>query len=74
MESKTTIPRSRPVVRSTNSDVPPYDKNDGSMSDSAVTSSVTDGRKRRPSLSHKVASFVGLSRRSSSATQLAGNN
>ncbi|XP_041361301.1 regulating synaptic membrane exocytosis protein 2-like isoform X3 [Gigantopelta aegis] len=71
MESKTTIPRSRPVVRSTNNDTPSYDKNDGSMSDSAVSSSLTEGRKRRPSLSHKMASFVGLNRRSSSATQLA---
>ncbi|KAL5014871.1 hypothetical protein ScPMuIL_009141 [Solemya velum] len=47
-----------------------YDKNDGSISDSALNASVTEGRKRRPSLSSKVANLVGLSRRSSSASML----
>ncbi|KAL8572844.1 hypothetical protein ACOMHN_011093 [Nucella lapillus] len=71
MESRTTIPRKQ-VTRSSSNDSQGFEKNDGSMSDSAVSSSVTEGRKRRPSLGHKVASLVGLNRRSSSATQLAG--
>ncbi|XP_046375678.1 regulating synaptic membrane exocytosis protein 2-like isoform X2 [Haliotis rufescens] len=71
MESRTTMPRRQQAARSTANDSQSYDRNDGSMSDSAVSSSVTEGRKRRPSLGHKVASLVGLSRRSSSATQLA---
>ncbi|XP_025090828.1 regulating synaptic membrane exocytosis protein 2-like isoform X2 [Pomacea canaliculata] len=71
MESRTTIPRKQ-VVRSSSSESQSLEKTDGSVSDSAVSSSVTEGRKRRPSLGHKVASLVGLSRRSSSATQLAG--
>ena len=61
----------KPLNRSlSNSDVAGYEKNDGSMSDSAVTSSLTEGRKRRPSLGYKVAALVGLSRRSSSTSQL----
>ena len=71
MESRTTIPRKQ-VTRSSSNDSQGFEKNDGSVSDSAVSSSVTEGRKRRPSLGHKVASLVGLNRRSSSATQLAG--
>ncbi|XP_070209321.1 regulating synaptic membrane exocytosis protein 2-like isoform X2 [Littorina saxatilis] len=71
MESRTTIPRKQ-VTRSSSSDSQGFEKTDGSVSDSAVSSSVTEGRKRRPSLGHKVASLVGLNRRSSSATQLAG--
>ncbi|XP_067665964.1 regulating synaptic membrane exocytosis protein 2-like isoform X6 [Haliotis asinina] len=71
MESRTTMPRRQQAARSTANDSQNYDRNDGSMSDSAVSSSVTEGRKRRPSLGHKVASLVGLNRRSSSATQLA---
>ncbi|KAK7480085.1 hypothetical protein BaRGS_00028645 [Batillaria attramentaria] len=71
MESRTTIPRKQ-VTRSSSSDSTSFEKNDGSVSDSAVSSSVTEGRKRRPSFGHKVASLVGLNRRSSSATQLAG--
>ncbi len=55
-----------------NSDVAGYEKNDGSISDSAVSSSVTEGRKRRPSLGYKVAALVGLSRKSNSTSQLAG--
>ncbi|KAK6167619.1 hypothetical protein SNE40_021600 [Patella caerulea] len=70
MESRTTIPRSRNVVKSTSNDQG-LDQNDGSVSDSAISSSITEGRKRRPSLSNKVANFVGLKRRSSSANQLA---
>ena len=61
----------KPPNRSlSNSDVAGYEKNDGSMSDSAVTSSLTEVRKRRPSLGYKVAALVGLSRRSSSTSQL----
>ena len=71
MESRTTIPRKQ-VTRSASNDSQGFEKTDGSVSDSAVSSSVTEGRKRRPSLGHKVASLVGLNRRSSSATQLAG--
>lgn len=76
MESRTTIqkkPAQSSASRSgANGNSGNYEKNDGSVSDSAVSSSVTEGRKRRPSLGHKVASLVGLSRRSSSATHLAG--
>ncbi|ESP02665.1 hypothetical protein LOTGIDRAFT_65469, partial [Lottia gigantea] len=69
--SRTTIPRSRNIVKSTSNEQG-LDQNDGSVSDSALSTSITDGRsKRRPSLSNKVANFVGLKRRSSSANQLA---
>ena len=54
-----------------NSDVGGYEKNDGSISDSAVSMSVTEGRKRRPSLGYKVAALVRLSKKSSSTSQLA---
>lgn len=40
------------------------------MSDSEVGSCVTEGRRRRPSLGHKIGSLIGLQRRSSSASQL----
>ena len=62
----------KPLNRSlSNSDVAGYEKNDGSISDSAVASVVaSDGRKRRPSIGYKVAALVGLSRRSSSTSQL----
>lgn len=73
MESRTTIPQRRqPSVRSSSSDSQGFEQNDGSMSDSAVSTSVTEGRKRRPSIGHKMAALVGLNRRSSSASQLAG--
>lgn len=50
-----------------------FEKTDGSQSDSAVSSSITEGRnRRRASITHKVATFVGLHKRSSSATQLDG--
>ena len=73
MEARVPNPRStRSLNRSlSNSDVVGYEKNDGSISDSAVSSSVTEGRKRRPSLGYKVAALVGLSRKSSSTSQLA---
>eukprot|EP00106_Octopus_bimaculoides_P022282 XP_014789724.1 PREDICTED: regulating synaptic membrane exocytosis protein 1-like isoform X3 [Octopus bimaculoides] len=73
MESRTTIPK-RQIIRSPSSESSSFERNDGSISDSAVSSSVIEGRKRRPSLGHKVAAFVGLSRRSSSAVQLAETN
>ncbi|RUS73733.1 hypothetical protein EGW08_018513, partial [Elysia chlorotica] len=78
MESRTTIPQKRQqqtaVVRSTSSDSNQggFEQNDGSVSDSALGASVTEGRKRRPSIPHKMAALVGLTRRSSSASQLAG--
>ena len=62
-----------PLNRSlSNSDVSGFEKTDGSISDSAVSSSVTEGRKRRPSLGYKVAALVGLSRKSNSTSQLTG--
>ena len=72
MEKKTTsIPR-RQLQRNSSSESQGDDKNDGSVSDSALSASVTEGRRRRPSLSHKVASLVGLPWRSSSASQISG--
>ena len=64
----------KPFNRSlSNSDVAGYEKNDGSVSDSALSSSVTENRKsRRPSLGYKVAALVGLSKKSSSTSQLPG--
>jgi hypothetical protein len=72
MESRSTpMPARRAPPRSSSNDSTGFEKTDGSQSDSAVSSSITEGRsKRRPSLSHKMASFVGLRRRSSSANQL----
>jgi len=47
------------------------ERNDGSVSDSAVSFSLTEGRKkRRPSIGDKVASLVGFGRKSSSTTQI----
>ena len=47
------------------------ERNDGSISDSAVSFSLTEARKkRRPSLGDKVASLVGFNRKSSSATHI----
>ena len=63
---------SRKSFSRSNSDVAGYEKNDGSVSDSALSSSVTESRKRRPSLGYKVAALVGLSKKSSSTSQLAG--
>ena len=72
MESRSTpMPSRRPPPRSTSNDSPGFEKTDGSQSDSAVSSSITEGRsKRRPSLSHKLGSFMGIGRRSSSANHL----
>ncbi|KAL4217596.1 regulating synaptic membrane exocytosis [Mactra antiquata] len=74
MESRSTpMPARRAPPRSSSNDSTGFEKTDGSQSDSAVSSSITEGRsKRRPSLSHKIGTFVGLRRRSSSATQLDG--
>lgn len=55
-----------------NSDVGSYEKNDGSISDSAISLSVTEGRRRRPSLGYKVKAIVGLARKSNSTSQLTG--
>ena len=57
-----------------NNDLAQEEKNDGSISDSAVTTTVTEGHKRRPSLGYKVAALVGLSRKSSSTSQLTATN
>jgi len=72
MESRSTpMPSRRQPSRSASSDSPGFEKTDGSQSDSAVSSSITEGRsKQQPSLSHKMATFVGLRRGSSSANQL----
>ena len=65
--------QSAPLNRSlSNSDVNTYEKTDGSISDSAISLSVTEGRKRRPSLGYKVKALVGLSRKSNSTSQLTG--
>lgn len=48
------------------------DKNDGSISDSAVSSTMIDRRKREPTIGHKVAALVGLSRKSTSTSQIGG--
>ncbi|WAR16283.1 RIMS2-like protein, partial [Mya arenaria] len=74
MESRATpMPARRAPPRSTSNDSTGFEKNDGSQSDSALSSSIVEGRsKRRPSIGHKMASFVGLRKRSSSANQLDG--
>ena len=71
MESKSTMPR-RQVTRTGSNDSQGYEKSDGSMSDSALSTPVTEGRRRRTSISNKMANFVNLPWKSSSATQLAG--
>ncbi|KAK3088809.1 hypothetical protein FSP39_024004 [Pinctada imbricata] len=73
MEKKTTMPR-RQLPRNSSNDSQGEEKNDGSVSDSALSASVTEGRRRRPSLTHKVASLVGLPWRSNSASQIAEGN
>ncbi|XP_048727865.2 regulating synaptic membrane exocytosis protein 2-like isoform X2 [Ostrea edulis] len=73
INTKSTIPRQQqPTVRTPTSDGQGFQKqnNSGSMSDSEVGSCVTEGRRRRPSLGHKIGSLIGLQRRSSSASQL----
>ena len=70
--SRTPAPKT-PLNRSlSNNDVAAEEKTDGSVSDSAVSASVTEGRshRRRPSLGYKVAALVGLSRKSNSTSQL----
>ncbi|XP_014673637.1 PREDICTED: regulating synaptic membrane exocytosis protein 2-like [Priapulus caudatus] len=62
-----------PMNRSfSNSDVG-YEKTDGSLSDSAA-GMTTEGKQRRPSIGVKVASFVGLNRKSSSTSQLSATD
>lgn len=73
INTKSTIPRSQqPSVRTPTGDSQGFQKqsSSGSMSDSEVGSCVTEGRRRRPSLGHKIGSLIGLQRRSSSASQL----
>ncbi|XP_071479939.1 regulating synaptic membrane exocytosis protein 3-like [Diadema antillarum] len=48
-----------------------YEKNEGSISDSAAEQSSFEGKKRRGSIA-KVASLVGLSKKSNSTSNLAG--
>ncbi|XP_069106024.1 regulating synaptic membrane exocytosis protein 2-like isoform X3 [Argopecten irradians] len=71
MGIRTTIPRRQVTPSSSSDSRDSYEKTDGSMSDSALSASVTEGRKRRPSLGHKMATFVGLPWKSNSASQLA---
>nr|XP_022331901.1 regulating synaptic membrane exocytosis protein 2-like isoform X6 [Crassostrea virginica] len=73
INTKSTIPRQQqPTVRTPTHDGQGFQKQStsGSMSDSEVGSCVTEGRRRRPSLGHKIGSLIGLQRRSSSASQL----
>ncbi|XP_021377514.1 regulating synaptic membrane exocytosis protein 2-like isoform X2 [Mizuhopecten yessoensis] len=71
MGIRTTVPRRQITPSSSSDSRDSYEKTDGSMSDSALSASVTEGRKRRPSLGHKMATFVGLPWKSNSASQLA---
>ncbi|CAC5396537.1 RIMS2 [Mytilus coruscus] len=74
MESKsTTMQRRQQVARSGSNDGQGgYEKSDGSLSDSALSAPVTEGRsRRRTSISNKMANFVNLPWKSNSATQLA---
>ena len=51
------------------------DKNDGSISDSAMSAAITDRRKRQqqqPTISNKVAALVGFSKKSRSTSQIGG--
>jgi len=58
-----------------NNDMAQEEKNDGSISDSAVSTDISNGRiKRRPSLGYKMAALVGLSRKSSSTSHLSATN
>ena len=72
--NKTTTPHQ--LNRSfSNTDVATFEKTDGSISDSAITTTSTGNimtaeRKRRPSIGYKVAALVGLSRKSRSTSQL----
>ncbi|XP_076083507.1 regulating synaptic membrane exocytosis protein 2-like isoform X11 [Mytilus galloprovincialis] len=74
MESKsTTMQRRQQVARSGSNDGQGgFEKSDGSLSDSALSAPVTEGRsRRRTSISNKMANFVNLPWKSNSATQLA---
>lgn len=77
MESRaggTPVGTRKPLNRSlSNSDVAGYEKTDGSISDSAISSSQTERRKRRPSLGYKITALVGLSRKSSSTSQISAS-
>ncbi|XP_033116026.1 regulating synaptic membrane exocytosis protein 2-like isoform X3 [Anneissia japonica] len=73
MEERSPYPKKTNLSRSTSSaEVYSYDRSDGSISDSAADAgSMADLKKRRTSLS-KVAAFVGLSKKSSSTSNLTG--
>ncbi|XP_013421619.1 regulating synaptic membrane exocytosis protein 2-like isoform X2 [Lingula anatina] len=69
-------PPSRRNVNRTQSsgDLNSSEQADGSMSDSAVSSGMTERRKRRPSIGVKMAALMGLSKKSSSASQLSATD
>ncbi|XP_077990768.1 regulating synaptic membrane exocytosis protein 2-like [Glandiceps talaboti] len=61
----------KPLNRSSSSsDVYSFEKQDGSISDSAAEPSTREGKKRRASIGYKMAALVGLSKKSSSTSQL----
>lgn len=64
--------RKKATVETSITDIGAEDKNDGSISDSAVSSGVTERRKRQPTIGYKVAALVGLSRKSTSTSQIGG--
>ncbi|XP_070533508.1 regulating synaptic membrane exocytosis protein 2-like isoform X5 [Ptychodera flava] len=64
-------PNKKPLNRSSSSsDVYSYEKQDGSISDSAAEPNTREGKKRRASIGYKMAALVGLSKKSSSTSQL----
>ncbi|XP_041466556.1 regulating synaptic membrane exocytosis protein 3-like isoform X1 [Lytechinus variegatus] len=72
MQEHHPAPQRKPLNRSTSStDMYMYEKNEGSISDSAAEQGSMEGKKRRGSIA-KVASLVGLSKKSNSTSNLAG--
>ncbi|XP_071804300.1 regulating synaptic membrane exocytosis protein 2-like isoform X2 [Asterias amurensis] len=68
-----TAPLKKPLNRSNSSaDMYMYDRNEGSISDSAAETNLQEGKKRRASIGYKMASLVGLSKKSNSTSNLAG--
>ncbi|XP_022091190.1 regulating synaptic membrane exocytosis protein 2-like isoform X3 [Acanthaster planci] len=66
-------PVKKPLNRSNSSaDMYTYDRNEGSISDSAADTNIQEGKKRRASIGYKMASLVGLSKKSNSTSNLAG--
>ena len=70
-----TAPLKKPLNRSNSSaDMYMYDRNEGSISDSAAETNLQEGKKRRASIGYKMASLVGLSKKSNSTSNLAGRS